>query len=222
MYQLKPINQYVPYNDGLQMQMNSYNDVYEEKFDGVLYLLEHEPVFTVGTAGGRENILCTPDELNTMGIKVVNADRGGNITYHGHGQLVVYPIFNLNKLRKDVHWYVESLEQAVINLLQTYGIEGSRKEAYRGVWVGDKKICATGVHVRKWITTHGISFNYSVNKKHFKLINPCGIPEFGIASLDDYIENIDALELRNRMIKSFECVFGIRFHSIVEEKVRNE
>jgi lipoyl(octanoyl) transferase len=222
MYQVKSINQYVPYQDGLRMQMDSFNEVLEDKVNGVLYLLEHDPVFTIGTSGGGDNLLCTTDELDNIGIEVVNVDRGGNITYHGPGQLVVYPIFNLAKLNKDVHWYVESLEQVVINLLQTYGIEGSRKDAYRGVWVGDKKICATGVHVRKWITTHGISFNYAVNKEHFKLINPCGITEFGVASLNDYIENINSVDIRNRMIRSFESVFGIHFESLDEEKVCDE
>lgn len=222
MYQFKSIEEYVPYNDGLRMQMDSFNDVLEDKVDGVLYLLEHNPVFTIGTAGGSDNLLCTIDELSLRGIEVANVDRGGNITYHGPGQLVVYPIFNLAKLKKDIHWYVESLEQAVINLLNTYGIEGSRKDAYRGVWIGDKKICATGVHVRKWITTHGISFNYAVNKDHFKLINPCGITEFGVASLSDYIQDVDPSDLRNRMIQSFESVFGIRFETIIKEKVSDE
>jgi lipoyl(octanoyl) transferase len=218
MYQLKTIAQYVPYSEGYRMQMESFQEVLEDKVDGALYCLEHNPVFTIGTGGGHENLLCTEEELAQKGIEVVKVDRGGNITYHGPGQLVVYPIFNLAKLKKDVHWYVESLEQTVINLLETYGIEGTRKEAYRGVWIGDKKICATGVHVRKWITTHGISLNYAVNKDHFKLINPCGITEFGVASLDDYIGDVNPTELQNRLIQSFERVFHIQFETFHEEK----
>ena len=141
------------------------------------------------------------------------SNRGGNITFHGPGQVVVYPIFNLLKLKYNAHNYINSLEQIVINILNEYGIEGSRKPEYRGVWVQDKKISAVGIHLKKWISSHGLSFNINVDKNYFNHINPCGITEFGIASLEDYIESVDIDDIKQKLVKSFENVFDIQFEA---------
>lgn len=200
------IDKPVSYSEGLEMQQRAYDLVLENQIDGIILLLQHKPVFTTGSNGGTENLLITKEELNELGIDLYETNRGGNITYHGPGQLVVYPILDLSKFQKDVHWYLRQLEEVMIKTLSTYGITARRKQKYPGVWVGEKKITAIGVHVKKWITTHGLAFNISVNKEHFGLINPCGIVEYGIASLDDFFKEIEYSNALNKVKeKLMEC-----------------
>ena len=173
--------------------------------------MEHHPVYTVGTGGGLENLLCSEKFLKEQGVEVVKVSRGGDITFHGPGQVIAYPVFDLTKLKRDVHWYVDSIEQVVINVLKGYGIEGSRKPKYRGVWVKDEKISAVGISLKKWITSHGLSFNINVDKKWFGQINPCGITEFGITSLEDFKGNVNLADVKEKLVKSFEDVFDVQF-----------
>lgn len=211
MYKLLNCDGLIKYEDGLQLQMTAYEQVKNGDFDGVLIVLEHHPVYTIGTGGGWENLLCTGEMLIEQGIDIVEINRGGNITFHGPGQIVAYPVFNLSKLKRDSHWFMDCLEQTVINVLGDYGVEGSRKPEYRGVWIKDKKISAAGVHFKRWITSHGLSLNICVDKKYFSQINPCGITEFGVASLEDYLGRVDIGGIREKLVKSFEEVFDIRF-----------
>lgn len=211
MYKLIKSNKLIKYKDGLQMQQIAFEKVRNEEYEGILIVLEHYPVYTIGTGGGWENLLCSREYLKEQGIDIVEINRGGNITFHGPGQVVAYPVFNLSRLKCDAHRYMESLEQAVINVLSEYGIEGSRKPEYKGVWINDKKVSAVGVHLKKWITSHGLSFNINVDKNFFYQINPCGITEFGIASLEDFAENVDIGDVKQKLVESFENVFDIRF-----------
>lgn len=213
MYQLIRSNELIKYKEGLQMQSTAFEKVRNEESEGILILLEHYPVYTIGTGGGWDNLLCSKKYLEEQGIDLAEINRGGNITFHGPGQIVAYPIFNLLKLGCDAHRYIASLEQVVIDVLGEYGIEGSRKPEYRGVWVGDKKIAAVGVHLKKWITSHGLSFNINVDKNYFNQINPCGITEFGIVSLEDHVETINLNDVKQKVVKSFETVFDIPFES---------
>jgi lipoyl(octanoyl) transferase len=199
----------VRYEDGLRLQEEAFQAVQQEKYDGVLILLEHHPVYTIGTGGGLENLLCSQESLEAEGVDLIKINRGGNITFHGPGQIVAYPIFDLNKLRKDSHWYISSLEETVMRVLATYGIQGSRKPEYRGVWIGNEKISAVGVHVKRWITTHGLSFNICLDKNYFYRINPCGITEFGITSLEDHVAGAEMTVIREKLVQSFQEVFGI-------------
>jgi len=203
----------IKYREGLQIQQIAYEKVYRGDYEGVLILLEHYPVYTIGTGGGWDNLLCSKEYLEERGIDIVEINRGGNITFHGPGQIVAYPVFNLSKLGCDAHQYIASLEQVVIDVLGEYGIEGSRKPEYRGVWIDDKKIAAVGVHLKRWITSHGLSFNINVDKNYFNQINPCGITEFGIASLEDHVKNIDLNNVKQKVVKSFENVFGVPFEA---------
>jgi len=202
-------DKFVTYREGLEIQQRAFNIVKERQIEGIILLLQHSPVFTIGRDGGKNNILISRERMNRLGIEVYETNRGGNVTYHGPGQLVAYPILNLNKFKKDVHWYIRQLEEVVIRTLKTYGISADRKEKYTGVWVGDRKITAIGVHVKRWITMHGFAFNISVNKEHFGFINPCGITEFGIASLDDFVKVIDYSDVLKRIQKKFEETFDI-------------
>lgn len=179
----------VGYAQGLELQKKAFDFVHEsEDIDGIILMLQHKKVFTTGRRGGSENIHISEEKLNELEIELFKSNRGGNVTFHGPGQLVVYPILKLSKFKKDIHWYVRNLEEVIIKTLETYNIKASRKEKYTGVWIENSKIAAIGVHVKKWITYHGFSFNIKVNKNYFKMINPCGITEYGIASLDDYVD----------------------------------
>lgn len=203
------IDKPVGYAEGLEIQQRTFNLVKEKQMDGIILFLQHKPVITIGSSGGKENLLVSKERLDALGIELFQTRRGGNITYHGQGQLVAYPILNLNKFKKDAHWYLRQLEEVIIRTLKTYGIIAGRKPKYTGVWVEDSKIAAIGVYVKRWITMHGFAFNLFVNKEHFSFINPCGITEFGVASLDDYIEEIDYDDVVNRVKNKFKEVFDM-------------
>ncbi|MBN7773113.1 lipoyl(octanoyl) transferase LipB [Clostridium aminobutyricum] len=222
MYKLMECNGLTNYKDGLKMQQTAFEKVYNEQYKGILIILEHYPVYTIGTGGGWENLLCSKEYLKEQGVDIVEINRGGNITFHGPGQVVAYPIFDLSKMKRDAHWYIESLEQIVINVLSEYGIEGARKPEYKGVWIDDKKISAVGVHLKRWITSHGLSFNINVDKKYFNQINPCGITEFGIASLEDYMEDVDIASIKQHLVKNFEKVFDIQFDAYIGQGERTD
>jgi len=209
MYKLIMPETNISYDEGLKMQQKAYEMVAAGEYDGIIFILEHKPVFTVGVNGGFENLLVTVEELKKRKIDLVKINRGGNITFHGPGQIVAYPILNLNKYYNDAHWYVSSLENVVINTLSEYNIEGYKKPEYRGVWVDEKKISAIGVHLKKWISTHGLSLNVNVDKTYFQMINPCGITEFGVTSIEDYQANIKIADIKRKLIENFEKLFGI-------------
>jgi lipoyl(octanoyl) transferase len=204
------------YQKGLALQQAAFEEVKEGRYEGILMVLEHSPVYTIGADGGWDNLLKTREFFDSQGIDIVKINRGGNVTFHGPGQIVAYPIFDLKCLKKDIHWFMDCLENSVINVLKQYGVEGSQKPQYRGTWVGDKKISAVGVHVRKWIATHGLSFNINLNKEYFNWINPCGITEFGITSLEDYTDQIDIALVKEQLIRSFEDIFQIKLEEAGE------
>ena len=142
----------------------------------VVITVEHDPVFTIGRSGSRSNIRVSEAERERVGIPVYEIERGGDITYHGPGQIVCYPIIDLRDYGRDIKRYIASLEQAMIGLCADYGVEATRRAGYPGVWVGMRKIASIGVSVRHWVTLHGLAFNVDVNKEHFAMINPCGLP----------------------------------------------
>lgn len=154
------------------------------KIPDTLVILQHPPVYTIGRKGGRKNILVGPDVLSREGITVCETDRGGDITYHGPGQIVGYPILDLNQHGRDVHRLIRLYEEVVIRLLEGYGIQGCRVPEYPGVWVGSEKICAIGIGVSNWVTFHGFALNVNTNLVHFSFITPCGINGRGVTSME--------------------------------------
>jgi len=143
-----------------------------------LLLCEHEPVFTIGKSGKMEHLLIDQKSLNSKGYNFYKSNRGGDITYHGPGQITGYPIFDLDFFQRDVHLYVRNIEEVIIRVLKHFGIEGIRVKDKTGVWIdGDikKKICAIGVHMSRWVTLHGFALNVNTNLKDFDYIIPCGI-----------------------------------------------
>jgi lipoyl(octanoyl) transferase len=173
----------VQYDDGLQLQDRAVERLRSAEAPEQLLLLEHPHVFTLGRGADSANILADPLQLQTNSVEVHETGRGGDVTYHGPGQLVGYPIINLKPDRCDVHRYVRDLEEVLIRTIAEFGVTGTRIEGLTGVWVGNEKIAAIGVRIARWITSHGFALNVNTDLSYFKMIVPCGIADKGVTSL---------------------------------------
>ncbi|HOQ10201.1 MAG TPA: lipoyl(octanoyl) transferase LipB [Syntrophomonadaceae bacterium] len=188
--------------------------------DTVIFL-EHHPCFTVGRKGGFEHILADDEQLNQQGIAVYETDRGGDVTYHGPGQLICYPIIDLNDYGCDVHAYARRLEEVIIRTLKHYGITAGRKPGYPGVWVGSAKIAQEGIGVQNWVTMHGVSLNVCPKMQHFSLIIPCGISNYGVTSMEQLLDHpVDIAAVRQEMRRQFSEVFDLLLEDVDPEDLR--
>ena len=165
----------MPYEEALDLQRDLHRRRRAGDIGDVVLALEHDPVFTVGRSGSLSSLLVPPERLETEGIRLIEIERGGDMTYHGPGQLVVYPILDLRGHGKDVKGYVRRLEETAIKTLDEFGITATRRPGYPGVWTGVRKIASIGVYVKGWVTLHGLALNVDVNPEHFAMINPCGL-----------------------------------------------
>ncbi len=174
-----------------------------------LLLLEHEPVFTLGRNARAENVLFSAEALRERGYDVFETGRGGDVTYHGPGQVVGYPILSLAPDRKDVHRYVRDLEEVMIRTCADYGVGASRVSGLTGVWVGDEKIGAIGVRIARWVTSHGFAFNVAMDLQPFSLIVPCGIRDRGVTSLERLLgHSVSVEETMTRLAAHLAAVFS--------------
>jgi len=175
----------VTYADGLALQQTLVEDRRADRIPDTLVLLEHPHVLTLGVKrdAARAHVVASPDVLQARGVDVYEAGRGGDITYHGPGQLVAYPILDLRPDRQDVHRYVRDLEEVMIRLSAGYGLAAGRIAGLSGTWIGDRKIGAVGIRISRWITSHGIAFNVTTDLSYFDLIVPCGIADKSVTSL---------------------------------------
>ncbi len=160
--------------------------------DDLLLLVEHPPVITLGRSAKLGNLLASPDLLAARGVELFEVERGGDVTFHGPGQLVGYPIVDLTRHRQDLHWYLRQLEEVMIRSLAASGIEARRNPGKTGVWVGDRKIASIGVHARQWVTWHGFALNVTTDLSYFDLMVPCGIQDVTMTSVER--ELLDAAE----------------------------
>ena len=198
-------------------------DVQVETIDRLLFV-EHPPVYTLGKSGHIENLLINEKKLAEEGIEYFKINRGGDITYHGPGQLVGYPIFNLDHYFTDIHKYLRYLEESIILTLAEYGLEGDRSKGETGVWldVGKptaRKICAMGVRASRWVTMHGFAFNINTNLKHFGYIVPCGIRDKAVTSLQlELGHEMPLEEVKEKVKRHLGELFGVEFISTTLEK----
>ncbi len=203
----------IGYADALDIQADAERRC-GESGEETLFLLEHDPVFTLGRNASRADILFTPKRCEELGIAIHEANRGGKVTYHGPGQLVGYPILDLSPDRRDVKRYVTDLEETIIRTLRALGIESSRsplRDRVTSVWVGNDKIAAIGVHISRWITTHGFALNVSTNLDHFLGIVPCGITDGGVTSVERLTGTRKSLEtVAEAYVREFAAVFDRR------------
>ena len=201
----------VPYGEALALQRSLVEERRAGLIGDTLLLLEHPHVITLGVRGdgGRSHLLASPETLAARGVEVHETGRGGDITYHGPGQLVGYPIIDLKPDRCDVHRYVRDLEGVLIRTAADYGIDAGRIEGLTGVWVGNEKLAAIGVRIARWITSHGFALNVTSDLDFFKLIVPCGIADRGVTSLSRLVGRpIDMVEVAERAAEHFANTFN--------------
>ena len=198
----------VTYENGMRLQQKLAEMRQQNEIEDQLLLLEHPPVITIGRGGDRGNLLASPEVLREQGVRFFETTRGGDITYHGPGQIVGYPIVHLGEGSRDVRRYVTKLEEVLIRTVGHYGIAAQRVHGRRGIWVGTEKIAAIGVRVARWVTSHGWALNVNTNLEHFRLITPCGLHGTGVTSIASklgYEVPID--EVRAVLSAEFSAVF---------------
>ena len=187
------------YKEAYKIQREISGEVADGIREDTLIITEHKSVITIGRAGSRNNI------FKTEGIEVLNIDRGGDVTYHGPGQLIAYPIFKLKSKAKDIHGFLRFLEEVGIDFLSKYGIKAEAKFGLRGIWVKDKKVGSIGIGVKKWVTYHGMAININPDLKPFSFIKPCGIDGVKITSLEALLkERVDIEDAKLKLRKSFK------------------
>jgi lipoyl(octanoyl) transferase len=199
-----------PYGEALAMQRALVEARRAERVPDLLLLLQHPPVITLGVKGdgGRSNVVATPERLAQLGIEIHEAGRGGDVTYHGPGQIVGYPILDLRPDRCDVHRYVRDVEEVMIRVCADYGVAAGRIAGLTGTWTGSGKIGAIGIRISRWITSHGFAFNVSTDLDHFGLIVPCGINDRGVTSLEQATgRHLHMLEVEDALVRHFAAVF---------------
>jgi lipoyl(octanoyl) transferase len=198
----------IDYEAALKLQNRLAQARMNEEVGDTILLLQHPPVITMGKSGKVQNVLA-PQTIQEKNIQVIYTDRGGDVTYHGPGQLVVYPILSLRNHGLSVPGYVWKLEETVIRVLVRFGIEAARVEKMRGVWVGKEKIAALGVHLSRWISKHGLALNVNTNLDPFDLINPCGTGRRVTSMARVLGRELSLEEVESSMIQSFAEVFGM-------------
>ena len=188
------------YNDTWKLQKKLQSKRILGEIVDHLLLVEHPPVFTLGKNASKQHII-----NNSEDVSIIQTDRGGNITFHGPGQLVCYPILDLNHYKRSITWYMRELEQLIIDVLGDYDIKASRKKGLTGTWVKDKKIAALGVRISRWVTMHGFSLNINPDLNFYKHIIPCGIKEYGVTSMAKIMGNeVPSMdEVKTKMTKHF-------------------
>ncbi len=199
----------MPYDDALKLQRELHQAVVSGRKPGALILLEHHPVITMGVGTSESNLLASKETLAERGIALAKTARGGDVTYHGPGQLVGYPIIRLRDHCGDVHTYLRTLEQTIIDTLACFGLDAVRRGP-AGVWIGEKKICSIGVAVRKWVTYHGFALNVDPDMSHFSLINPCGLRSEQLTSLKELLGNApEMIAVKAECARAFSRNFDV-------------
>ncbi|MFN7982587.1 MAG: lipoyl(octanoyl) transferase LipB [Vicinamibacterales bacterium] len=199
----------MPYGSALDLQRTLVEQRRAGAIGDQLLLVEHPHVLTLGVRGdgGRAHILASDDDLAARDITVFEAGRGGDVTYHGPGQIVGYPIFDLNPDRRDVHKYVRDIEEVLIRVASDFGIQAGRVAGLTGVWVGDEKMAAIGIRISRWITSHGFALNHTTDLSQFGLIVPCGISDKGVTSLQKLGCAASRADVEARIVRHFGDVF---------------
>jgi lipoyl(octanoyl) transferase len=200
----------IEYAEALQLQRKLAAQRKTKQIPDTLLLLEHPHVYTLGRNASRQNLLFSEERRQSLGAQVYETDRGGDVTYHGPGQLVGYPIFDLTQHRRDVSWYMRSLEAVLIGVARDFGLEAGRSAGAPGVWLGGEKLVAMGVHLSRWITSHGFALNVNTDLSYFNWIVPCGLPGKGVTSLAKLLgKKVPMEDVIERVVAHFSRVFGM-------------
>lgn len=198
----------VAYGEAHDLQKDLAEQRKEGAIPDTLLIVEHPPTITLGRGAKEKNILFSEEELAELGVEVHETGRGGDVTYHGPGQIVAYPIFDLKPDRQDVRKYVSNLEEVMIGSCASFGLEAKRIPGCNGCWIEDRKIGAVGVRISRWVTMHGIAFNVATDMRHFEYIIPCGITDKGVTSLEAELgRSVPISEAQNAIVDAFKQVF---------------
>lgn len=198
------------YDEAQRIQNSLATEVAAGEAPDTLLLVEHPPVLTLGAGFHEENLLFPPESYRARGIEIERTDRGGDVTYHGPGQLVMYPVFDVSERGKDLHRWLRDLEGVIIDLLAGFGIESGRLAVNSGVWIGEDKVCAIGIKLRRWVSTHGMALNLDVDLAPFATIVPCGIRGgYGVTSVSRTLErSVTVEEAKPLVVEAFARRFG--------------
>jgi lipoate-protein ligase B len=202
----------VPYAEALELQRSIARDRISGAISqDVLLLLEHPPVVTLGRSSKEKHLVASPEFLQSHGVELFEVERGGDVTYHGPGQLVGYPVVDLKRHRQDLHWYLRKLEEVLINTLADFGIPGERNTSFTGVWTRGKKIASIGVHARDWVTWHGFALNVTTDLSYFELIVPCGINGVVMTSIarELGVADVSTQDVQERVAAKFAEAFNL-------------
>lgn len=201
------------YAEALELQRSVAKDRISGAIpEDVLLLVEHPPVVTLGRSSKQKNLMSSPEFLASRGVELFEVERGGDVTFHGPGQLVGYPVIDLKRHRQDLHWYLRQVEEVLIRTLSRYGISSERSTGYTGVWTGNRKIASIGVHTRDWVTWHGFALNVTTDLSYFDLIVPCGIEGVTMTSIAREAPELSGLtmvEAADVVAGAFAEVFGL-------------
>jgi lipoyl(octanoyl) transferase len=203
----------IGYADAWELQRSTFDEVLRGERPNTFLLCEHPDVITLGrNARTDANLLMSRELLEANGYQVFDVDRGGDVTYHGPGQLVGYPIIRLADFREDLGWYMRAIEELIIRAIASYGLEGGRRQGMSGVWVGQRKICAIGVRASRWVTMHGFALNVTTDLARFAAIVPCGIAEYDVTSIERETGIRQELtDVAQRVVESWDGAFGRDF-----------
>ena len=196
------------YKEVWDLQLELHKNRFENRIPDTLILVEHNPVITLGKSGQQNNILISEEELQKKGIEVYRVERGGDATFHGPGQLVGYPIFNIKQGFAGIRPFIEKIEEVIIRVLHDFGISAKKYEKTIGVWTNYGKICSIGIAVRSWISFHGFALNVNTELGYFNLIHPCGFSELKITSMAEILKTpVDFQRVKNKIINQFASQF---------------
>ncbi|MFC2134956.1 lipoyl(octanoyl) transferase LipB [Bacteroidota bacterium] len=204
---------FIAYDKAWDLQKEIFDKRVKNEVEDQLFLLEHPHTYTLGKTADRTNLVGTKDYLEKKGINVFDIDRGGDITYHGPGQIVGYPIIDLKEWKQDTHLYLRNLEEVIIRTCADYGLQTGRNEKFTGVWIDDRKIAAIGIKVSRWITMHGFACNINTDLSLFNGIIPCGIKDKDVTSLGKELgKDVDIQEVKQVLVEHFKDVFDYNEH----------
>lgn len=205
----------MPYREAWDVQIE-LNEAVQRGGEDTLLFVRHPKVLTLGANFHDENLLAPVSEIEARGVEVVRTDRGGDVTYHGPGQLVIYPIFDISKHGRDLHKWMRDLEETMLLTLSTLGLNGRRFAPHTGAWIGDRKVAAIGVKVRRWVNLHGIALNCDVDLADFDFIIPCGIQGYGVTSLSEELgRRVTVNEVIPIVTAAFRQIFDATGENVV-------
>ncbi|MBI3896049.1 MAG: lipoyl(octanoyl) transferase LipB [Acidobacteria bacterium] len=208
----------VPYREAWELQRSLVERRKAQEIEDTLLFLEHPPVITLGRNAKGEHVLSSPEVLEQAGIEIMETDRGGDVTYHGPGQLVCYLILDLGAIRRDVVWYVRTLEEAIIRTAKDFGLATERREGWPGVWVDQAKVAAIGIHISRWVTSHGFALNLETDLNFFQHIVPCGIAACPVTSFRQLLgKPVNRSMVEEHLMQHLDSLLGLETRGMLSE-----